>query len=190
MPNHNTDIKSEIEEGLARANMMLHRQRNRQIYYAFLGLCILAGLFFIGFLINRPTGSSLPLLNSGLYFSSDRSGKYEIYYLKPDSKIKQITHTASGQSWGPALSPTSTLYFTSDRDGKSEIYALASGAAVRVTTSPGKSHSWRPIPGFFGLYFVSNRSGKNEIYYIGLFGPVVQVTNTPGFGESLFSIGE
>jgi hypothetical protein len=182
------NLDREIEEGLARADAMLRRERNQRILYVVLGLCALVGAFFIGFLSNRSAGSALPMASSGLYFSSNRSGKFEIYHLGQNSQIEQITHTVAGQSWGPALSPTGVMYFTSNRDGKKEIYAMTNGVSVRITTSPANSNSWNPIPTLGGMYFVSNRSGKNEIYFLSAAGETFQVTS--GSGESQFSIGE
>jgi len=183
---NDSNLNREIEEGLARADEMLRREKRRQWLYAFLGLFALVCAFLLGFLI-RPTNSAAAADNL-LYFSSNRSGKYEIYYRGVDGKSVQITHTSQGESWGPVLGPTGILYFVSNESGQPEIYIKTSGNSMRLINSGGKYGSWDPKPVSGGaLYFVSNRSGKNEIYYRTEAGFTMQVTSTAG-GQTQFSV--
>jgi len=179
------NLNKEIEEGLARADAMLRQQKRRRWFYAFLGLFVLVCTFSLGFLM-RPTSAATA--ENSLYFSSNRTGKYEIYYRGADGKSVQMTHTSGGESWGPVLAPTGILYFVSNESGKPEIYLMLNGKKTRLTNSPGKSGSWDPKPvNGRDLYFVSNRSGKNEIYYRTQTGSTIQVTRTVG-GQTQFSV--
>ena len=122
-----------------------------------------------------------------LYFTSNRTGKAEIYRIQNDGQAQQITNTpGSAASWAPAIGSFGQLYFTSNRTGKAEIYRIQNdGQAQQITNTPGLGASWSPAIGPFGqLYFTSDRTGKAEIYCIKDDGKVQQITNTPGSAAS------
>src|SRR3989304_6796560 len=78
-----------------------------------------------------------------IYFTSDRSGKAEIYVLineANEGKVLRITDTAGeAESWSPVVSLSGHVYFTSDRSGKAEIYALTNkGKLLQITYTPGE----------------------------------------------------
>ena len=116
------------------------------------------------------------------YFTSNQSGRAEIYYLDSKGQKVQVTHsTGLSQSWSPVLVTGGYVYFTSNQSGKAEIYYLdPKGRKVQVTYTPGKYQSWSPVPAPDGvIYFTSDKSGQAEIYYLNSKGHIVQVTHTP-----------
>ena len=140
----------------------------------------------ISFLLGRSSVSLqtlLPSFEQSVYFSSNRSGNFDIYLLS-ESQPLRITYSANGGGWDPVTSPQGFLYFTSDRTGKREIYCLYNSKADQVTFTPGSEESWSPFFVNNILHFVSNRSGKNEIWRI-IEGKAQQVTYTPGEAISI-----
>ncbi len=129
-------------------------------------------------------GSTHTPASSGyVYFTSDESGKPEVYYLDPQGVKKQVTHTPGAyQSWSPMPAPGGYVYFTSDESGKPEVYYLdPQGVKKQVTHTPGQYQSWSPAPAPGGyVYFTSDESGKAEVYYLDPQGVKKQVTHTPG----------
>jgi serine/threonine protein kinase/Tol biopolymer transport system component len=122
-------------------------------------------------------------IDGNIYFTSNRSGKAEIYRLNRNGEVVQVTHTpGKAESWSPVIQ-LQDIYFTSNRDGKTEIYRLSNGKTVRVTNTPGKAESWSPVVHGQITYFTSNRDGKAEIYRLDN-GKIVRVTQTPGKAES------
>jgi Tol biopolymer transport system component/tRNA A-37 threonylcarbamoyl transferase component Bud32 len=154
------------------------------------GLFVLAGAAALTVLgVRRLTAQSVPTSVSDgyVYFTSDQSGKAEIYHLDPKGQVVRVTQTPGGyESWSPAVAENGTIYFSSNQSGKTEIYYLDStGKLVQVTQTPGGYESWSPVPAGNGVvYFTSNQSGKAEIYYLDPTGKLVQVTQTPGRYES------
>ncbi len=72
-----------------------------------------------------------------LLFYSDRSGKNQIYTMKPDgSEVRQLVATRSDDNaafWSP---DNKKITFTSNRDGNSELYVMdADGKHVRRLTN-------------------------------------------------------
>ncbi len=118
------------------------------------------------------------------YFTSNRSGKSEIFMLIDDD-VLQVTQTKDpAESWSPDVSSNGILYFTSNRSGKAEIYMLFNDKVSRVTQTSGGGESWSPIISPDGtLYFTSDRTGKAEIYML-FDDKVSRVTQTSGGGES------
>jgi hypothetical protein len=122
-----------------------------------------------------------------VYFTSDRSGKAEIYVLPKEGQLLQITDTPGDyESWSPSVGPSERVYFTSNRSGKAEIYALTKeGQLLQITDTPGDAKSWSPSAGASGnLYFTSNRGGKAEIWVLTEEGNLLKVTGQPGDYES------
>jgi outer membrane protein assembly factor BamB/uncharacterized protein YeaC (DUF1315 family) len=138
----------------------------------------------------NQSAPSLPAIigaDSTFYFTSNRSGKREVYRFSSDGQIVQVTHTpGTGESQSPVPGPGGVLYFVSDRDRKRDIYRIDStGAIVRVTHSPGTAESWEPAVGPDGtLYFTSDRDGTREVYQLNSSGMTLRVTNTPGARSS------
>jgi serine/threonine protein kinase/Tol biopolymer transport system component len=134
--------------------------------------------------VKTPTATVAAEIN---YFTSDQSGKPEIYYLNSKGVLVQVTYTPDPYgSWSPVPAANETIYFTSDQSGKAEVYYLDSkGKVARVTHTPDPYRSWSPVPAEAGIvYFTSNQSGKAEIYYLDSKGNLVQFTHTPGQYES------
>ena len=134
--------------------------------------------------------SSSSGLGWNIYFTSNRSGKAEIYgFNRNTGDLWQATDTpGTAESWSPAIGVDGNLYFTSNRTGKAEIYNFntRTGKLWQITDTPGMAESWSPAISIDGkLYFTSNRSGKAEIYYFDTNkGELWQITTTPGTAES------
>jgi caspase domain-containing protein/WD40 repeat protein len=103
-----------------------------------------------------------------LYFTSNRTGKAEIYEFISDGHVRRLTNTpGQAASWSPAIDPFGRLYFTSNRTGKAEIYEFKSDGQVRrLTNTPGGSESWAPVIRGQNIYFTSNRNGRNGVYLL------------------------
>ena len=161
----------------------------------------LAGFFVLVFLIGSGYavvsnfdlisaiwgGSIVKSVSGSTYFTSDRTGKREIYRLDNEDEATRMTNSPrDGQSWSPSSTAGGNIYFTSDRDGKREIHRLSNaGESTRMTNTPGNSESWSPSSSADGsVYFTSNRSGKREIYRLSNSGKTVRMTNTPKNSES------
>jgi Tol biopolymer transport system component len=122
-------------------------------------------------------------------FSSNRSGKHEIWLADPDgSNTVQLTSTSTGVLGAPRWSPDGgSIAFQSNFEGQFEIYVIpASGGKLhRITSHPASDH----VPAFSRdgkwIYFSSNRTGNWQIWKIGATGgDAVQVTPNSGFGAS------
>ena len=123
-----------------------------------------------------PYESWSPALGYGgyLYFTSNRDGKAEIYYLDLNDKNRnavRVTRTDDPyESWSPALGYGGYLYFTSNRDGKAEIYYLdlndKNKDAVRVTQTDNPYGSWSPVVRGQNIYFTSDRTGRDQVYML------------------------
>mgnify|MGYP000845691798 CR=1 FL=1 len=159
------------------------------LFMTIIGLLAVVIAYYIGrFSVSLPSSipSSFPaVLSEKLYFTSNRSGNYDIYRLE-DGQPVRVTHSANGGCWDPVISPSGVLYFTSDRNGNREIYYLSGTNVMQVTYAPGYQESWSPFFINNTLYFVSNRSGKNEIWRM-VDGKPEQVTLTPGMAVSIMS---
>ncbi len=134
-----------------------------------------------------PSLSAVIGADSTFYFTSNRSGKREVYRFSSEGQIVQVTNTpGQAESWSPVQTSGSVLYFVSDRAGKREIYRINGvGQVERVTNTPGSAESWSPAVGAdSALYFASDRTGKSEIHRIDSTGQVVRVTHTPGNAQS------
>jgi len=129
-------------------------------------------------------------LGWNIYFTSNRSGKAEIYgFNRNTGDLWQATDTpGNAESWSPAIGADGNLYFTSNRTGKAEIYNFntRTGKLWQITDTPGTAESWSPAISIDGkLYFTSNRAGKAEIYHFDTnTGELWQITTTPGTAES------
>ena len=129
-------------------------------------------------------------VGGNVYFTSNRSGKAEIYGFNTNKGgLWQITVTPGGyESWSPAIGIDGNIYFTSNRSGKAEIYGFDTnkGSLWQITATPGGYESWSPAIGVGGIiYFTSNRTGKAEIYRFNTnSGELKQITDTPGGAES------
>ena len=150
-------------------------------------LSVLVAVIAFGIGVMRRTvaqPASTSMSDGGyVYFTSDQSGKAEVYYLDSKGKLVQFTHTpAQYESWSPVPGAGGYVYFTSDQSGKAEVYYLdPEGKIVQFTHTPGQYESWSPVPAAGGyVYFTSDQSGKAEIYYLDPKGKLVQFTHTPG----------
>ena len=177
------------KENLAWFRESLERIKIRPVWIlALVGLVVVVIVFVVW--RTRPP-SAQPVLTSVstgyTYFTSNQSGKAEVYYLDPHGKIAQFTHTPGQfESWSPAPAAGGYVYFTSNQSGKAEVYYLdPEGKMAQYTHTPGKFESWSPAPAAGGyVYFTSNQSGKAEVYYLDPEGKMAQFTHTPGQFES------
>ena len=137
-------------------------------------------------------GNWSPVMNLGgnLYFTSDRTGKAEVFgFNTKTGELWQITTTSGrAESWSPVLDPGGILYFTSNRTGKAEIFGFntKTGELWQITDTFGGKESWSPAidPGGI-LYFTSNRTAKAEIFGFNTkTGELWQITTTSGRAES------
>jgi Tol biopolymer transport system component len=70
-----------------------------------------------------------------LYFTSNRTGKPEIYRINNDGKVEQTTNTPDWfASWAPVIKGQN-LYFTSNRDGNDSVYLLEGAKAIKVSSA-------------------------------------------------------
>jgi serine/threonine protein kinase/Tol biopolymer transport system component len=133
------------------------------------------------------TALQSPMSGSYVFFTSDQSGKREIFYLDSKGIPIQYTHTKGDyQSWSPVYGPGGLVFFTSDQNGKTEVYYMNSkGIPVQYTHTQGNYQSWSPTYGPGGLvFFTSDQNGKTEVYYMNLKGIPVQYTHTQGNYQS------
>ena len=163
-----------------------HREK---LFYGLSAFAVLAALVIAWWII-KPAYSpfNAPFIKGNqFYFTSDRSGKNEIYRIESSGEIVQVTNSPGNSfSWSPVFSPDGKLHFTSNRSGKNEIYRIdPTGEIIKVTNSPSKSSSWGSMFSRDGrMYFTSDRSGKNEIYRIEKTGNISQVTYSPDNSSS------
>ncbi|HEV2750910.1 MAG TPA: DPP IV N-terminal domain-containing protein [Gemmatimonadales bacterium] len=102
-----------------------------------------------------------------LIFYSDRTGKNQIYTMRPDgSEVRRLITTAfddNAASWSP---DEKRIAFTSDRDGNGEIYVMdADGGNVRRLThtrATERAAVWSPDG--TKLLFSSDGEGPSEVY--------------------------
>lgn len=90
--------------------------------------------------------------NGGVLFVSDRDGDSEIFRLRIDKTLEQLTHNAAAD-WNPHLAPDGrAISFSSDRDGGEGLYLMdPDGSHQRPIASPEAidraRHSCRsPVP--------------------------------------------
>ncbi len=142
-----------------------------------------------GFTHTPPAAVSpdMPAAGRYVYYTSNQSGKAEIYYLDPKAISHRVTQTPGlYQSWSPVPAADGYVYYTSDQSGKAEIYYLDSKAiSHQVTQTPGLYQSWSPVLAADGyVYYTSDQSGKAEIYYLDVEAISHQVTQTSGLYQS------
>lgn len=158
----------------------------QRLYYGLSVVVVVVAIIITAWWFTHPV--SMPFVSSlPFHFTSDRSGKNEIYRIGSNGESIQVTNSpGNSTSWGAVFSPDGKLYFTSDRSGKYEIYRIDSnGETVRVTDSSGNSSSWGPAFSKDGkMYFTSDRSGNAEIYRIETTGKTAQVTSSPRSASS------
>lgn len=177
--NDDLSFEKDIESGIALAEQKLSQKRNILLFGLFIFIFAMGGLG----VILRQSGYER------IYFTSDRSGKVEVYYLDEHARAVQVTNSPGNSiSWGAMEENNGRVYFTSDRSGRNEIWYIDAIAhkAVRVTYSPGNSSSWGAMQGAGGrIYFTSDRSGKPELYYLSeRLSQAVRVTYSSGNSES------
>jgi serine/threonine protein kinase/Tol biopolymer transport system component len=160
---------------------------------ALVGLVAVIGLAAAVVLLLRGMGrltvqsAREPVSSGYVYFTSDQSGKAEVWYMDPKGKKVQFTHTpGSYTSWAPVPAAGGYVYFTSDESGKTEVWYMdPRGKKVQYTHTPGSYQSWAPVPAAGGyVYFTSDESGKAEAWYMDPKGKKVQYTHTPGSFKS------
>lgn len=134
-------------------------------------------------LVYTPTPIGTPTLglnslwrNSRIAFSSNRSGNYQIYLMRPDgSELKQLTDSI-GDNQSPAWSQDGKkIAFVSTRDGNSEIYVMNPDGSEQVNVSKNISDDYLPVwlPKN-RILFVSKRSGQEIMYVTDLDGTKVE----------------
>ena len=122
-------------------------------------------------------------------FTSDRDGDTEIYRVRADGRVVQLTHNDVDDSdavWSP---DGRELAFVSGRDGDLEVFVMdADGSHVRQLThntagpgSPAGDHSPDWSPDGDALVFVSDRDDpEGDVYRMAADGTgVTRLTATP-----------
>lgn len=181
--NDNSNLDKDIESGIALAEKKLSQKRNTLLFWGFIFVVLVGGL---GVILGRGGYERI-------YFTSDRSGKLEVYYLDEQARAVQVTYSpGTSISWGAMEGDSGRIYFTSNRSGENEIWYIDdANKAIRVTYSPAKSSSWGAMQGARGrIYFTSDRSGQPELYFLDeKRSQAVRVTYSSGNSESwnLFS---
>jgi serine/threonine protein kinase/Tol biopolymer transport system component len=133
------------------------------------------------------TGINTAVSGGYTFFTSDMSGKAEVYYMDSNGNPVQYTHTKGNyESWAPAPASGGMVFFTSNQSGKAEVFYMDSkGNPVQYTHTKGNFESWSPAIGSGGMvFFTSNQSGKAEVFYMDSKGNPVQYTHTKGNFES------
>jgi serine/threonine protein kinase/Tol biopolymer transport system component len=187
-----SQIKDKVTKARALSDRLLKRLQATKFsgwMWAAGGLVIAGIILGVVLLVRGNQASRVSSLNSGgyMYFTSNESGKAEVYYMDPSGKKVQYTHTKGNyESWSPAPAVGGYVYFTSNESGKAEVYYMdPSGKKIQYTRTKGNYESWSPVPASGGyVYFTSNESGKAEVYYMDPSGKKVQYTHTKGNYES------
>lgn len=77
-----------------------------------------------------------------VWFTSDRSGKREVWGIT-QAGVFQWTHTpGAGESWGATPTANGDIVFTSDRNGKPEVFRLTQDGVAAVTFTDGEGGSF------------------------------------------------
>ncbi len=100
-------------------------------------------------------------------FSSNRTGNYEIYIMRPDGSGQTRLTNTPGNEVGPVLSPDGrTLAFTSDCHGHEDVFvASVNGQSLkRITTAEGSDTApdWSADGAL--IAYVSEVEGEKAIY--------------------------
>ena len=167
--------------------------KTKMIIWWIIGILLVGSLAIIGVLMKTGNLAFMNAQPPGIkgngyvYFTSDKSGKAEIWMMDQKGQIFQVTHTPDPyKSWSPALTVDGYLYFTSDNNGKAEIWMMDhKGQILQVTHTPDPYKSWSPaltVDGY--LYFASDNNSKAEIWMMDQKGQIFQVTHTPDPYES------
>jgi serine/threonine protein kinase len=167
--------------------------KTKMIIWWIIGILLVGSLAVIGVLMKTGNLTFMNAQPPGIkgngyvYFTSDKSGKAEIWMMDQKGQIFQVTHTPDPyESWSPALTMDGYLYFTSDNNGRAEIWMMGhTGQIFQVTHTSNSYESWSPaLTGNGYLYFTSDKSGKVEIWMMDHSGQIFQVTHTPDSYES------
>jgi TolB protein len=102
-------------------------------------------------------------------FTSDRDGDNEIYRVRGDGRVVQLTHNDVNDSdavWSP---DGRALAFVSDRDGDLEVFVMdADGSDVHQLThnaATADDRAWDHSPDGRTIVFSSNRGGADRDLY-------------------------
>jgi len=98
------------------------------------------------------------------YFTSNQSGKAEVYYLDPQGKIAQFTHTPGHfESWSPAPADGGYVYFTPARPRHYRVYSAPNQAMWCCVGSGMENH------GKYGQMIYTHNG--NDSLFVNLFIP-------------------
>jgi len=106
-------------------------------------------IFTVERVTNTPAGyeSWAPayMLGGGLYFTSNRDGKSEIYRLNGVGGIERGTNTAgTSGSWAPIIRG-SNVNFTFSRSGQTQVYLLKS-QVISILSFEGWTNIYETVP--------------------------------------------
>lgn len=113
---------------------------------------------------------------SRLAFASNRTGRFQIYLMRPDgSGLTQLTNSA-GDNTSPAWSMDARhIYFVSTRDGNAEIYSMEPDGMRQNNLTRSASKDTMPLALPAGkVAFVSDRKGRERIFVMDEGGADVQ----------------
>ncbi|HJT34970.1 MAG TPA: hypothetical protein VJ783_23280 [Pirellulales bacterium] len=112
--------------------------------------------------VSRPIFPSWRTKDRRLLFTSDASGRFQLYAMEDTGGVAQnLTNTSSNDDQ-PAWAPDgSKVLFTSDRDGNREIYVMDSDGRnqTNLTKNPGFDSDGAWSPDGKQIAFASDRSG-------------------------------
>lgn len=113
-----------------------------------------------------------------ILFSSNRTGKYQIWIMFSDGTAWNRLTNSSGNDYQPAWAPDGYGWaYTSDRDGNEEIYDRAKR---NLTTNPARDFYPDYSPDGTKIAFTSSRDGNLNIYVMNADGSnPTQLTSDP-----------
>ncbi len=118
---------------------------------------------------------------SRIAFASNRTGKFQIYLMRPDgSKVVQITQ-AAGENTSPSWSPDAKhIVFVSTRDdGTPQIFVMNPDGSAQTEISQGQGNNSLPIFLPDGrIAYVSDRKGLARVFVINADGTGLQAYPT------------
>jgi TolB protein len=134
---------------------------------------------------------AFPGANGLIAFSSNRTGVYQIYTMRPDgSHVRQLTHFSSGGAEAPNWSSDGRkIVFDTDFDGPNAIYVMSgTGQHMHKIVEPGKAFGFAVLPAWSPtgrvIAFCAGSDGPADIWTVHPDGTHLRnLTKTPDDDE-------